>query len=98
MDDLLESTKALVAMAMSGGVLTPPIPHSAVECMEWCVQEIERLRFRGERDSALREVNRKNWIKAAEVAIDRGDFRPLKLRIDLSKTGPADFVETKTST
>lgn len=98
MDDLLESTKALVDMARSGGVLTPPIPSAAVDCMEWCVKEIERLRLRGERDSTLREVNRKNWIEAAEVAIDRGDFRPLKLRIDLSKSGPADFVETKTST
>ena len=44
MSDLLESTKALVDMARSGGVLTPLIPSAAVDCMEWCVKEIERLR------------------------------------------------------
>lgn len=97
MDDLLESTKALVGMARIGGVLTPPIPSAAVDCMEWCVKEIERLRFRSERDSALRDVNRKNWIEAAETAILLGDLRPLKIRVDLSKAGPIDFVETKSS-
>lgn len=94
MSDLLAATKALLDVTRSG-LASHPIPNAAVDCMEWCVAEIERLRFRQDRDAKLREVNRRNWIEAAETAIALGDFRPLKLRVDLSKAGPIDFVETK---
>jgi hypothetical protein len=93
MTDLLSSTKALLAINKDGAA-SHPLPTAAVECMAWCVAEIERLRFRQDRDAKLRDVNRRNWIEAAETAISLGDLRPLKLRVDLSKSGPIDFVET----
>ena len=46
---MLESTTALIEIAKSGAA-TPPIPRAAVECMAWCVGEIQRLR------SALRHI------------------------------------------
>lgn len=43
MTDLLEASKALLAIH-SAGVASHPIPGAAVECLEWTVAEIERLR------------------------------------------------------
>jgi hypothetical protein len=61
--------------------------------MRLAAAEIERLRFMTKRDAELREVNRRNWIEAAETAISLGDLGPLSLRVRLSKAGPIDFNE-----
>jgi hypothetical protein len=43
MIDMLEASKALLAIN-SDGSASHPLPRAAVECLEWCVREVERLR------------------------------------------------------
>lgn len=50
-------------------------------------REITRLREQYAR-------SQRYWIEAAELAIQKGDFRPLKFRIDASEAGPTEFTET----
>lgn len=49
--------------------------------------QIKRMREQYER-------SQRYWIEAAETAIQRGDFRPLQLRIDMAKSGPVEITET----
>lgn len=43
MTDMLASCKALLEIEADGRAV-PPIPRTAVDCLEWAVYEIERLR------------------------------------------------------
>ena len=54
--------------------------------MRHAANEIDRLRKRIEQSKHF-------WIEAAEIALQKGDFRPLKLRVDAART-PFQATET----
>ena len=58
-----------------------------------CATEIDWLRSDIDRMIYQRNLSKKKWIEAAEWAIQKGDFRPLQLRIDASQT-PFEATET----
>lgn len=65
--------------------------------------EVSDVMTPGELQSVANEIERLEkriarlqhfWIEAAEIAIQRGDFRPLQLRVDASRE-PFTATETK---
>jgi hypothetical protein len=93
MSDLLESTKALVEIAKSGAAV-PPVPHSAIQCMKWCISEIESLRRSVERKQLQHERSQRYWVDAATKAL-AGDTEHLRLRVDMALSGPIEMTDQR---
>jgi hypothetical protein len=58
----------------------------ALEIVSAAQAEVERLRNRIDQSTRF-------WIEATQIAIQKGDFRPLNLRVDASRT-PFQATET----
>lgn len=88
------SRSEAIAETSCEGVTAMPLAD-APEFSQACFDDVAREHLKRQRDRAREQYARSQrlWIEAAEIAIQKGDFRPLQLRIDASRE---TFTATET--
>ena len=76
------------------GVTAMPLAD-APEFSPACFDDVARAHLKRQLERVRKQYERSQrcWIEAAEIAIQKGDFRPLQRRIDASRT---PFTATET--